>query len=828
MRDVDKQVIRDQIAPRVNVGEISLLLGAGFSIVNKVDTGPVPDGEKLKATLLSACGKTAGPKTTLRDAYQLARRNIGNFEEFLRKCFTVTSALQWQDKIFEYTWARIYTTNIDNVLNIAHRTTHARGRTAGEFKFFNFTDEGLISETIGTIPVVTIHGTCLDFAEGFVFSGLEYGRVATKVLDWHNDLAARFIAGGMVVVGNQLDESDIDTHVARRLESYGDNGAPQNWIVTPNPDEIKAENWRSAGFYVIDAKAEEFFAELYVAVKPRTVGEIFLDLVPTAKKAVSDVRAMTWFRGAFRLVFDQIEKAQRQRGILKHFITGDDPEWLYLVNDVHAQTEKGTELTKEIAALMNGQATGVGILHVIGPSGSGKTTAIRSSLRELVRTFKFAYEFDSNQNLDKELLRSVVDNFNEKAILVFHSAWNYYFAVKEIADKQKDRGRPFVLFVLEDRTSDHRKSRTQLAGSGVAARYVEFGNLQRQDARNIARKIEEAGLTIPNFSEKDLEARAGLIIDKEKGFSGDLLSALYTLTTGQNFEEKIFQDYHSANAGLPRSVLDLVAILHALDYSVPVDYVAGALQERLSEVMACVTDDLAGVVLIPAGTDVLRCRHRVIASYYFQNYIAGNGKVQTLVGLLEYLSRQFTVEDIRVHPLPYRIYRDVVSFEFIYEQYFPKTSRDADAEQLYHEAQRFFSRDGIFWLHFGRYYRKVGRLTEAIDCFRTGLELYDSFQTRHSLGMTLLESYLETGEPESFKEGTEILEAERARRGAHDGYPTATLLGLLVDVLKREPDNVEALELGKKCFNFGLKHFRNDSYFSEVADKFIKVTRNRN
>jgi len=828
MNNADKAVIRDKIVPLIARGEVSLLLGAGFSIVNSVGTGngALPDGERLKVKLLTACGKTGGPKTTLKDAYQLARRSIPEFDKFFARCFTVAAVHPWQAKMFEYVWGRIYTTNIDNVLNVAYATAERDKRAAGEFRFFNYLDEGLVSATIGTIPVVNIHGTCLRLEDGFVFSSLEYAKAASKVLDWHNDLAARIISGGLVVVGNQLDESDIDTYISRRDVLYDRTGYRGNWIVSPNPDEIKAENWASAGFQVIDATAEEFFSEVFLAIKPRTMAEVVLDVVPATKRLLKNVKAITWFKSAFRLVFDEIESAQKQSGILKHFITGADPEWLYIVNDAHAQTDRGNELTTEIANLMLSNPIGVGILHVIGPSGSGKSTAIRNSLRDLVRSYRFVYEFDDNQTIDKESLRAIAENFSDKAIFVFYSAADYYFAVKEVADRLRIRGGPYCLFVLEDRAAIYNKSKRQLHGVGVVPRYLEFGDLHLQDAKNIATKIEEAGLKFENFSDRSLDARAGIILDKEKGYGGDLLSALFSLTTHENFEQKIFQDYQSAATGLPLSILNAVATVHSLGYSIPVDYIAGALRIRLDEVTKCIAEELAGIVLVPGGTSVVKCRHRVIASYYYDNYIAGKGDIDLLIGMLEYLSRQFTIEDIRFHPLPYRLYRDIVSFEFVYESFFPVGTRGSDAERLYHEAQRYFGRDGIFWLHFGRYYRKVNRLVEAIECFRTGLEFYDSFQTRHSLGMTLLELYIrETKDLAHYKEGVQILDAERIRRAGSDPYPIATLLHLLTEVLRIDPEHSDAVERSKECFNMGMKFFRNDDYFREVAEEYLSLGR---
>ena len=824
MLEADRKVIHEKIAPLVDQGGISLLLGAGFSIINTNGKEKLPNGDQLRDRLLQACNKKGGGRTTLKDAYQLAKRTLPNFNDFFIDCFTVHEALPWQKKIFEYAWSRVYTTNIDNVLNVALKATQDADRTAGDFKFFNYSDEGLVSGIIGAIPIVTIHGNCLKLDEGFVFSTLEYAKVASKILDWHNDLAARLIAGGMVVVGNQLDESDIDTYLSHRRNSYETttHAQPINWIVSPDPDEIKAENWRAAGFYVIDAKAEEFFIELYAATKPRTIGDIVLEKIPTAKRAAASIKAMTWFKSTFKLAFEEIEQSQNERGILKHYITGAEPDWFYIVNDAHAQTHRGNELTSEITNLLRNSSKGIGILHIIGPSGSGKTTAIRNSLREIVRSYRYIYEFDGNQSIDKELLRDTVDRFNDKAVFVFYSAAEYYYAIKEIADREKTSERPYCLFILEDRTSDYKKNKRQLNGVLIPPRFFEFGDLKYDDAKSIAQKIEITGLRFEKFSEKTLDARAGIILDKEKGYGGDLLSALYSLTTHENFEQKIFQDYESAGSGLARKILDLVSIIHSLGHSIPIDYIASTLNASFEEVSKTISDELAGVLQIPSGTKIVRCRHRVIASYYFDNNISRHGSVELLSNLLKHLSGKFTISDIRLHPLPYRIYRDIVSFEFVYEKYFSSDTRDEDCEQLYHEAQIYFGQDGIFWLHFGRYYRKIGKLDEAIDCFRTGLDFYESYQTRHSLGMTLLEQYIETGDEGLYSEGVHELNTERLRR-VTDPYPAATLLQLLTKIIRNDPKNQDARNIAKECVNAGMKHFRNDDFFQEVLKDYVKV-----
>jgi hypothetical protein len=822
VRPEDIEIVREQIAPLLGRGELSLLLGAGFSCVNESIHGKLPGGDGLRDLILEACGKKPGPKTTLKDAYLMGARQIDGFNGFLAGCFTVTAVYPWQERIFNYAWSRIYTTNIDNVLTVAYEQARRRGQTGGDYIFFNYSDPNLVSDTIGSIPVVSIHGTCARLDDGFIFSSLEYAKATSKILDWHRDLAAKAITGGLVVVGNQLDESDLDAYIATREIAYANEGRRQaNWIVLPNPDEIKAANYIASGYQVIDATAQEFFECLFSAVRPRSIGDIVLETIPALRRAATHVKSMTWFKSSFSLVVTEIEDAATEKGILRHFITGADPDWFYIVNSAHAQTGRALELTAAIGNLMQANKTGIGILHVTGPSGSGKTTAIRSALQNVVNTYQYAYEFNTSGGIDTDLLRETLSRFTEKSIFVFYAAAEYYYAISYVAQHFSGREIPYCLFVLEDRTSEHRKNRGQLRHS-QGAEHFELSELSLPDATAIAKKIEDSGLVFEKFSELPLARRAAIILDKERGYGGDLLSTLFSLTTHENFEEKIYQDYVSVRGDLAHRVLDVVATINSLGLSIPINYVAGMLDSSTASIAEILSDDLAGVLIHKQG--VVRCRHRIIANYYFKNCISKRGTVDLMLGVLEFLSRQFSVEDIRHHPLPYRIYKELISFEFLYDSYFPSKTRRQDTEHIYHEAQRLFGKDGIFWLQFGRYYRKMGRLDDAIDCFRTGLEYYESFQTKHSLGVTLIEKYIEDGcsDISLYQDGINILDAERLRRAQRDSYPTTALVDLLGKVIKANPRNADARIRIKECLNYGIKHFSEEEYFRDQLKKFVK------
>lgn len=240
------------------------------------------------------------------------------------------------------------------------------------------------------------------------------------------------------------------------------------------------------------------------------------------------------------------------------------------------------------------------------------------------------------------------------------------------------------------------------------------------------------------------------------------------------------------------------------------------------KLVTLLNEDLSGILQLNENKTII-CRHRVIAECYLKTCINGTVSVELITDSLEFLSRQFTVDDIKHHPLAYQIYKRMISLDFLREIFSSGTWKN-DAERTYHEAQRYFREDGIFWLHFGRFYKKTDRLDLAISCFRTGLDFYESFQTRHSLGTALLEKYLleECIDHDLFDEGVELLEYEKLARGTSDAYPTTTLCGQLLRIVEFKKDPVIMAKLVEHM-NYGIKHFKDDDGFRKVMHHWTKL-----
>ena len=108
------------------------------------------------------------------------------FSQVLRDEYTRVSPSAELQRLFSYTWRRIYTWNIDDALsNIAH--------AAQRRKYFNgLSDKVSAQEGHEYLQIVYLHGEAQKPEHGFIFSPSEYNaRLNRNDHDWYRELADR-------------------------------------------------------------------------------------------------------------------------------------------------------------------------------------------------------------------------------------------------------------------------------------------------------------------------------------------------------------------------------------------------------------------------------------------------------------------------------------------------------------------------------------------------------------------------------------------------------------------------------------------------------------
>lgn len=126
-------MIRQEDIYNIFSGESILFLGAGFSVKNKNAKGePLPSGKELSVELQQAANILNPDENIGLDvASEYFAEKVGKTKlvNFLRERFTVSDCFDWQKDLLALPWKRIYTTNYDNVLELASTQSKNHRRT---------------------------------------------------------------------------------------------------------------------------------------------------------------------------------------------------------------------------------------------------------------------------------------------------------------------------------------------------------------------------------------------------------------------------------------------------------------------------------------------------------------------------------------------------------------------------------------------------------------------------------------------------------------------------------------------------------------------------
>ena len=134
----------------------------------------------------------------------------------------------------------------------------------------------------------------------------------------------------------------------------------------------------------------------------------------------------------------------------------------------------------------------------------------------------------------------------------------------------------------------------------------------------------------------------------------------------------------------------------------------------------------------------------------------------------------------------------------------------------------------MFWLQYGRFLERDGDINGAIHCLYKGLNLFDSFQTRHALGQMLLKRYRTCGFDENdYQEGLTFLMNEVNLRGEVDPYALTALGNELVKIIQANGVNInkqeDCLLKLKDIVNKGINIHKSDKFFMQMVGRYFEL-----
>ena len=243
-------------------GSIVLFTGAGFSLDGTNIYGEkLPSSSELTNLLWDICypGEEFETDTQLQDVFDTAlsqhKRELG---DILRKKFTVDSKKipNWYKEIISMPWLRIYTLNIDDLLE----KTQENLSSGRNIKCISATTDSPASFTDNHLDVIHLNGAIDDVPDDVIFSRVQYADRTGKD-PFYQQLNSDLLSRPVVFIGSNLEEGTMWEHmIARGTKGLRNDRElrPRSYLVLPHLNRSKQSMLSQFNIIWLQMTGEEF------------------------------------------------------------------------------------------------------------------------------------------------------------------------------------------------------------------------------------------------------------------------------------------------------------------------------------------------------------------------------------------------------------------------------------------------------------------------------------------------------------------------------------------------------------------------------------------
>lgn len=741
-------------------GEYHLLLGAGTSIGARGGDGQeLPNSRALAQDLLTAFGvEVNGEDIDLRGAYEaiedLRDTRGRDRAQYLKYRFSKCQPT-WHTVLPNIRWQRIWTLNIDDLVEQAYAKSKATDRPLA--RPYNWTS--LYREPdreADEAQIVHLHGYAPDLEASeanIVFSIIEYLQASSGRHAWHRIFGDLFLQQPFIVVGAKLaDEYDLAEFLRRGSNSQQLTGRP-SFVVLRHIGTVQRKQFQKWGLTPLEAEAEAFFT----------------DLIEASKKAEAQLasaipgRPTTTLSKEPRIFLQQFQWLRADASVIemadRDFYQGDEPTWADIIVNRDAQFEIVDRLTSEVRAEgIDDLAKPRQSVHCIsGPIGSGKSTALLRIAREMLTGGFDVFTFRGEEHLDGKAVMWWLQR-SPKCALFFDGLADFAGHVGRLAEECARTSTNLIVFATE------RDRRLSQVYQGITQEFLRAGKdhemalLSDGDISTLLDKLEEmrrlGKLTrrVPN--------------DRHMYFRRDAKRQLFVgmagLEGGLGFMGRLKDEYLSVKSDMLRTVYALTCISYTFGYPLPVGIACAAAGISSMDLFREIRTggQLEGIVRVEWRG--LRPRHRMVAVMIIERVLDRSARFDLSLALAKALAPYVTTDTIRQRTLPYRIARSLMDSSTIFGWLGRVRVRD-----WYNQLVSEYSWNARFWEQRALAESELHDFPKARSFAEEALRLQKHPYTLNTLGTILVQMAIEHFEAgseassDTFWEGVEQLRESR-------------------------------------------------------------------
>jgi hypothetical protein len=736
-----EQVLDDDllgtVADGLMYGDYSLLLGAGASVGSTGGNGrPLPTGPGLRDALIRDFGiDVGGEEISLARVYEeCTRRDLTRLTEYVVSWFT-NCRPTWQGVLAEFTWRRIWTLSIDDVVERAMRDSGRPHLSLGWRE--RFVDRST------SVQIVHLHGKASDLGEDghsnepmpLVFSLMEYARVVGDPRSWHKVFLDEIVDRPFVVIGARLaEEFDLVEGLQR---GSGKSGSP-SIVVLPSFTALQLSELQDWGFKPVVSTGQHFFQEL----------------LPKYRAALSRVRgvygdaAAPW-AARFLEYFRDPRTVCEEGGDPSRFYSGYKPGWFTIEREDDAELEATARFSSSVCEGAAGDTVDQEIHVLHGEAGSGKSTALLrlggELLSEGLRTFLFCGEEDFRVDDVVRWLRNV-----PRSVLLLDDCADFAGSLESLARECAAANVRLVVAATE------RTSRLRFVKDRISERFLhpdwlcDMGRLSDEDIRNLIDKLDTRGRLGKITRLPYVEQQAYFA----KEASRRLFEAMAGLEGGEGFRDRIRKRYGLIANEKYRDACVAASISYELGITLSLGLAADSAGVAPRDVVGMVRGDSSDLLLVTRNG--VRPPHRITASLIMAYAVAPDHRFRVSLSLMKALAPHLDLQAIVTMTRAYRLARQLMDWETVF-----RLAGTGRAREWYDSLRADLDWNGRYWEQRALMESQLGEHAVARSYAERSVRIHPHPFAFNTLGTVLIRIAVETGDIDTLRAAVTSLREAR-------------------------------------------------------------------
>lgn len=688
---------KEHLLAALRTNRCMLFLGAGCSSGALNRTGqPLPGGSDL-ARLVWAWAEFEGEydgshlSVTFPSAIATGKP-LDGLRHLLDTHLLATSVPAWYDAFGRIFWRRIFTTNVDNVIEIVY--SRMPDSPALELIVAPDDDFRERDQFLRSIQYVKLHGSLPSDPRHLTFGVIETGTRANAREDWWHHFVRDYMLFPTVFIGSELDEPLFwQALAARGVRGNNPELRPRSYLVIPSISPAKRPLLEAYNITHVSAKAEQFLAWLVAQGTLPSRADVLATVSPDSMEVLAH---STSDRGTQELIEGFLSTFQRVptnistgSASARAFLRGAPPTW----TDIAIHADAPLQLVRDTQALVEEAFQRAGehsLIVLLGEGGAGKSTALMRTGVNVALAGHLVFYSDGATRPDIAVIFNGLRALNRKVCLLIDNAALVGPLFPDLVAALKALPYPPVIL--------------------AAARYIPF----EQRLRELLVNLSYSEVQIGPLTDGDIDAliaaldrhnQLGHLVSltpDERRYEfkqrarKQLLVALREATEGRGFDEILQNEFAELTEREPR----ILFLCGALATAQLVDLTRGQLlscaEVSPAAALRMLARDLRGMLTEIDGRDTVAVRHPVIAEYILTRVAGKEEVMEAYRRVLLALSRDIYPGAGR-KSRSWRLFVRLINHDAVYDLF----GEDIDyARGVYELTASAFASDGHFWLQY--------------------------------------------------------------------------------------------------------------------------------